>query len=310
MNTRRAAGEDRRDGRTPDRLLRAALWHARRGLPVFPVHPNTKVPAVEEWEHQATTDTATITDWWNEAAYNIGLATGPAGLLVIDLDRPKKPTDVPPANLAAGITDGRALLDHLAAVNGRIPRTWTVTTATGGTHLYFRQPDGQRLGNTAGRLGWKIDTRGHGGYVVAAGSAVNGNRYRHQLIRRTAELPAWIAAALAPAEPAPAPQPAAQLHDATSYGLAALTGELDTLLATAEGGRNDALNRAAFLLGQLIESGALGAGQIHDELLSAAHQIGLSTTEAERTIASGVAAGIRSPRRSTPRTGPKLSGEH
>jgi hypothetical protein len=46
--------------------------------------------------------------------------------------------------------------------------------------------------------------------------------------------------------------PVTDLHEATGYGLAALTGELDRLLATPEGGRNDALNRAAFALGQLI----------------------------------------------------------
>jgi hypothetical protein len=28
--------------------------------------------------------------------YNIGIATGPSGLLVVDLDRPKNPTDLPP----------------------------------------------------------------------------------------------------------------------------------------------------------------------------------------------------------------------
>jgi hypothetical protein len=296
MNANRTSDRGRRRGGPPDRLLRAALWHASRELPVFPLHPNTKVPAVEDWEHQATTETATITTWWREAPYNLGIATGPAGLLVVDLDRPKSPDDIPPADLS-DVADGRAMLEQLAAAHGPIPRTWTVTTASGGTHLYFRQPDdGQRLGNTAGRLGWKIDTRGHGGYVVAAGSAVNGERYRHHVVRRAAELPEWIAAALAPPRTV-APNPIAGLHDATRYGLAALAGELDRLLATSEGSRNDALNRAAFALGQLIPSRALDADQVHDELLSAAHQIGLGTWEAERTIASGVAAGIKSPRR-------------
>jgi hypothetical protein len=53
-------------------------------------------------------------------------------------------------------------------------RTYTVATASGGEHLYFRQPVGLQLRNTQGEhgsgLGWCIDTRGHGGFVVAAGS--------------------------------------------------------------------------------------------------------------------------------------------
>lgn len=305
MNTPETKKQQRGEIR-PTRLLRAALWHARRGLPVFPLAPNTKAPAGKDanWRHLATTDPSQIEQWWRDAPFNIGLATGPAGLLVIDLDRLKPSDEVPPANLAAGTTDGRAVLDHLAAMHGPIPRTWTVTTPSGGTHLYFRQPEALQLGNTAGRLGWKIDTRGHGGYVVAAGSAINGDRYRHDPVRRTADLPAWIADLLS--RPASMPEPAlgAVLQDSSRYGLAALTGELDELLATKEGRRNDALNKAAFALGQLIGSGALDANQVHDELLAAGYQIGLSRGEAERTIASGVAAGIKNPR-TTKRTPPR-----
>jgi hypothetical protein len=46
--------------------------------------------------------------------------------------------------------------------------TYTVETPSGGRHSYFRQPSAQQLGSSAGRIGWKIDTRGHGGYVVGA----------------------------------------------------------------------------------------------------------------------------------------------
>ena len=55
--------------------------------------------------------------------------------------------------------------------------TFMVRTGRGGLHLYFTAPPGVRLGNTAGELGrglgWLIDTRGHGGYVVAPGSVVD-----------------------------------------------------------------------------------------------------------------------------------------
>ncbi|MGI5516009.1 bifunctional DNA primase/polymerase [Streptomyces sp. CA-106131] len=55
---------------------------------------------------------------------------------------------------------------------------------SGGFHLYFAAPPGVRLGNTAGRLGKRIDTRAWGGHVVApAASPMSGSTRRR---RRTA----------------------------------------------------------------------------------------------------------------------------
>jgi hypothetical protein len=89
------------------------------------------------------------------------------------------------------------------------------------------------------------------------------------------------------------------MKDPTSYALAALTGELDKLLAAIPGHRNDTLNRAAFALGQLIGAQLLDEATAHDELVSAAGGIGLPRAESERTIASGLTAGVRHPRRQT-----------
>jgi hypothetical protein len=291
MNT--AARATRSRAAAPDRLARAAHWHAARGLAVFPLAPGSKIPAAENSPHAATTDPDQITRWWREAAYNIGVATGPSGLLVIDLDLPRTPDQVAPAT-ARDATCGRDVLDQLAANSGqRLPKTWTVTTPSGGQHLYFLRPDRAKLGNTAGRLGWKIDTRGIGGYVVGAGSMIHGQRYRADVIRRPALLPDWITELLTP--PPPAEIPSAP-HNADAYALAALTGELDNLLAATEGHRNHTLNRAAFLLGQLVAGGALDQSTVHDELLSAAERIGLGRAEAECTIHSGLRGGARHPR--------------
>ena len=70
-------------------LLSSALSLAERGWHVFPCVPGGKRPALRgSWQDHATTEPARIRAWWSRAAYNIGIACGPSGLVVIDLDVP------------------------------------------------------------------------------------------------------------------------------------------------------------------------------------------------------------------------------
>ena len=302
------------------RLVSAALWCAARGWHVFPLAPGSKRPAVDSWESVATTDPDRIRAGWARADYNIGIACGPSGLLVVDLDLPKDPSESPPAPWDAepGIRDGADVLATLAERAGQpFPfGTYQVQTASGGTHLYFTQPPGAQLRNTTGRLGWRIDTRGHGGYVVAAGSIVDSHRYTTLYAIRPAPLPGWLTDALA-RRPDPHTQfgPATPVHgaqDAADAGLwggqrageakeayahAALRGELARVLAARPGERNDTLNAAAYALGQLAGAGLLDPAQITAALTVAATHVGLSDTEAARTIASGLDSGAQHPRR-------------
>jgi len=281
-------------------LSRAAHWHADQGLFVFPLVPGRKTPAIEDWEHQATIDHLKIAQTWRQAPYNIGIATGPSRLLVVDLDQPKHPNDIPPEPWhSRGAVTGADVLDLVAADAGHPAPTvtYTVTTPSGGQHHYFRQPDGHQLGNSAGRLGWKIDTRGHGGYVVAAGSTTTAGHYSTTRLLTPQALPDWITTRLHRTIDTETQQTLNRdLKDASAYALAALTGELDKVLAAATGHRNHALNNAAFALGQLVGAQLLDQATIRDELISAAGRIGLGRVEAERTINSGLTAGTRQPR--------------
>src|SRR3981081_55957 len=79
---------------TPDAdnplLLDWALYIAAMGWHVFPLAPGTKrQPAVKDWENRATTDPDRIRRCWTADRWNIGVATGPSGLVVVDLDIPK-----------------------------------------------------------------------------------------------------------------------------------------------------------------------------------------------------------------------------
>ena len=159
-------------------LVSFALDAAARGWPVFPLRPGTKRPRPQftNWETRATVDPDSIRSWWRRhPADNVAIATGPARLVVVDLDTASA-GETPPTEWA-GARSGLDVYQSLAAAHGHTP-TWTVATAGGGWHLYYRVPGrGGPWRNTAGRIGWHIDTRAAGGYVVARGSIVDEKPY-------------------------------------------------------------------------------------------------------------------------------------
>ena len=82
------------------------------------------------------------------------------------------------------------------------------------------------------------------------------------------------------------------------YGPAALRSELSTLAQAREGGRNDALNAAAFKVGQLVDMGELSPDAM-DEVRTVALSTGLDEREVEATMRSaqrGASANPRAPR--------------
>jgi hypothetical protein len=135
------------------RLMAAALRLAERGFFVFPLRPRDKRPLVhfKRWEGRATRDPDRVYEWWRSAPYNIGVATGPSQLLVVDCDTARG--EMPPLQWSAA-RGGLDVLKQLAAEPGAwFPRTMAVQTPSGGMHLYFQAPKDRSLGNSAGRLG-------------------------------------------------------------------------------------------------------------------------------------------------------------
>lgn len=280
-------------------LLRTALGLAARGWYVFPLRPGDKRPAISEWESRATRDRARITRCWSHGPYNIGLATGPSGLVIVDLDQPK-PGQRPPAGwLIDGVNDGADVLTELADRHGQpVPfLTYLVTTGRGGTHLYFRHPLGEPLRNTAGKLGWLIDTRAHGGYVVAGGSSVNDNPYTVDHDTTPMVLPGWLFDLLRPAPlPAQCPVTVRLPNPGTSaYVRRAVDAEL-TRITNAPDHHNDALYLASVALGQLVAGGSLEPDPTRQALEHAGASVGLTGRAIARTIDSGFTAGARRPR--------------
>ena len=156
----------------------AAVAAARRGWAVFPCIPGDKRPAIDHWEQRASADPGHVAVAW-QARYrdhNIGVACGPSGLVVLDLDThgelPLGWRDEP------GVHDGKDVLAVKAEQAGQPwPETWLVATPTGGWHLYYRAVPGIEIRNSAGKIGPMVDVRGCGGYVVAAGSVTPAGLY-------------------------------------------------------------------------------------------------------------------------------------
>ncbi|MBZ6473221.1 bifunctional DNA primase/polymerase [Streptomyces griseocarneus] len=286
---------------TPSPLPRAALDAVERGWRVFPLVPNNKRPAVRSWEPRATADAERVGRCWSAGDFNIGIATGRSRLVVIDLDVPKQERDVPPAGVPTGVRDGADMLAVLAEEHGRrFPtETYTVRSVSGGMHLYFIAPAEVELRNTAGALGWKIDTRAHGGYIVGAGSLIGGTPYSVIHDAPPAPLPEWLAELLSPAplppqRPVAVPLASVNRHDA--YLRSAVDGELQRVSRAGEGNRNNALYQAAVALGQLVAGRQLDAAEVTEWLAAAAVGVGLAELDARRTVASGLRAGAKRPR--------------
>ncbi|WP_310719128.1 bifunctional DNA primase/polymerase [Streptomyces lydicus] len=281
-------------------LLRAALDTAEHGWAVIPLRPGDKRPALHgetscpgigdcagghlKWEQRATTDPARIRAAWSHAPFNVGIATGPSGLVVVDLDMPKNKgncnTDTP-----FGVTTFEALCER---TGHPVPTTRTVRTASGGRHLYFTAPPGIRLTNTAGKLGKLIDTRAWGGYVVAPGSTVHGGTYELVDAAPALQLPDWLLNALRPPQKPAKAVNGVQPSRVGRYASAALRNEEENVASAPEGQRNAALVRAARALGRLIASGDLGRSEVEEALSRGAEAAGQKPHEYRSALTSAL----------------------
>lgn len=290
-----------------------ALAAAGRGWRVFPLAPGGKTPLRDstDWERHATADPAAIRRFWTRP-YNVGIATGPSRLVVVDLDEPKHGEHPPQQWELPGIATGADVFAALCEETGHpLPLdTFMVRTRRGGLHLYYAAPDGPALANTSGDhgngLGWLIDTRASGGYVVGPGSRVTlpDGTGTYEVVHpgAPAPLPGWLADRLRPSPSPSAPSaPMRPLAAARSrYLAAALDAEVARVTDASEGQRNRALYLAAVALGQLVAGGSLIESDIHDTLTEAGRSHvaagAYSARQAERTIASGLRAGAKRPR--------------
>lgn len=146
---------------------RLAAGYADRGWCLLPTR--ARVPVIKAWETEASADSDEVRAAWSRggewAGFNIGIACGPSGLVVVDLD-------------TKGGKDGPGEFRRLLAELGvEYPKTYTVQTPSGGLHLYFEAPEGVEIRLSASQVAKGVDIRAWGGQVVAAGSTIDGREY-------------------------------------------------------------------------------------------------------------------------------------
>lgn len=313
-----------------ERLLAAALQAVDQGFAVFPLRRRSKKPALHGdttarpcprtgicrtghrgWEQRATRDPDEVRWYWSSdrfAGGNIGIATGPSGLLVVDLDTVKSPDDRPSEGCSRrGIRDGHDTFAVLCQDAGQpVPwDTYRVRSARSGTHLYYRAPATPRLRITEGEqgngLGWKVDTRGWGGYVVAPGSITVDGDYQIAAWSSILDLPGWLVHRLTVRPPTATTAPRQVATDRLpGYVTAAVRGEC-ARVATAPPGHGRALFISGLALGQLVGAGVLPSATAEDALYTAAHPMiggtcGCTETQVRRAIRNGIKVGETRPR--------------
>lgn len=153
-------------------FLDQALYLAEKGFHVFPLRPNSKLPAIDDFPNKATVDPKKIKTYWmdpvlgTEKPYNIGISTsrynGSQALVVVDVDNKEKKKG-----------DEELLKLELQGLD--FIETTTQVTPTGGKHLIYRSEKPVKQGSNV--LSNGLDIRSKGGYIVGPGSTIDGKSY-------------------------------------------------------------------------------------------------------------------------------------
>lgn len=157
-------------------------FYKDRGFRVFPLLGNQKVPAIKNWPSFASRDPEIINTWFGKKGeHNLGILMGEykefSYCIAVDID-----------NKTEDCT-GTQSLKALIAEGKQFPKTLTHKTPTGGYHLIYETS--KQFGNVIGfREG--IDIKGAHGYVVGAGSTIDGAEYTLAINQGVAMAPDWL----------------------------------------------------------------------------------------------------------------------
>lgn len=261
-----------------------------RGWWVLTVHLDSKQPQGKTGVNGATNDLVTARNRWKTTDWNIGIDCGRSGLLVVDLDVDKD--DPTSWATSSGPTPGISWWLEACDQRDFEPfATYCVVTPRNGMHVYYHLSPDVNVRSRNGVIAPLVDIKSTGGYVLAAGSVVDGKPYEYAETQLdVAPAPSWLLALVTEPErdqedmrniAAVNAMLAEKLRDRPRD---IIREKAQQLALTPEGSRNEALNKIAF---QLFECSPPEAELvIEDELTSAALRAGLHANEIRDTLRS------------------------
>lgn len=278
----------------------------------------------------ATNDPDVITRWARDHTQVWAVDCGRSGLAVVDLDAhggtaPRQPLNgrVWPAESPLP-GDGIGTWAALAGIAGQpldLDTTLAVETPSQGLHIYYQAEPGRwasgsphvRDDQVTRGIGWQIDLKAHGGYVVLPGSVTSAGTYqRVSTAVLPGPMPTWVEAELQrvgldkqakadeerlrraayqpPSLAVSAVSSAAGGNRGARYAAQALRGACAELAAMdVNSGRNRKLFRSASRLAGMVDAGWIDREQVSSALTDAARTALLPAPEIRYAIASGFA---------------------
>ena len=293
-----------------------AIQYAQHGCVIFPCrHEDSqdgkaKAPLTANGFLDAKSDIATVKAWWQRWYPHalIGLPCNQNKLVAIDCDcHPVPPGSDRP--FVDGVTNFQGWCKEKGIdLTGAL----IVETPSGGLHIIFYSE--KPFSNSDNLLPDGVEVRGNG-YIIAPGSVYpDGRTYR--VISGSWETITPVPEALLPflkvlgdkGADAP-PHSSGERQAASAYEIATaakvLRESVAKLAATADGGRNTALNNFALPLGEMISAGWIEKATVEAALMDAMQANGYIAESgrdaAWNTLQSGLTAGMKQPRPPLPK---------
>jgi Bifunctional DNA primase/polymerase, N-terminal len=262
------------------------------GWRLHPASQFGRAACIKQAADHATCDRDQLARWTIEfPGCNWCVVMEGSGIWALDVD-------VPSPDHSA---DGIKALAELVAAHGPLPPRPTTRSGGGGLCLFFSHHHCEKIIGATGTPARGLDPR-RGRLSVTVPPSIHIRTHKpYRWIAPPWEItppsaPPWLLQLVAPPAEPPLPTQPCVAHSGLpgrAYAIGALRRSVEQVATAQQGQRNDTLNRCAWSMSRFIAGGLLSAAEIAAALAHAGLVAGLHRLEVERTLASGLKAGVR-----------------